>query len=304
MYIGAVLMIVKHKKKNPWETHTEGTCKKRMVPESFNEKEYRAHIDADIFMWNIFWSLDNNHPYNTDKIVNEFWYKVYRKPFPEEGGTLEELFERIYSRLIDRGHDSQRIEPKESDYNLPVILEAIWQTAKDKNILKLNEEELEMARATKKTTKTTTKPDEKKATKKATPVATVSSGDAPAWITGSKPGTKAHESKVKVCELLLERKYSDEEIALMVESEIEYKITPDRVGFYRRTLNKGQFEPIGYPAPEEPVQPIENDGGSAPAKKPAKTEKAAGKATNKPAKKPAGKKPIVAKKKLVIKKKK
>lgn len=126
--------------------------------------------------------------------------------------------------------------------------------------------------------------------KKTVSKTTTVSSDASAWVTRSKSGTKAHDSKVKVCELLLEREYSDEEIALMVESELEYKITANRVAFYRRTLNKGQFEPLGFDPPDEPVQPIEKDG--VPAKAPAKAS-AKSKATTK---KTIGKKKIVLKK--------
>ena len=82
---------------------------------------------------------------------------------------------------------------------------------------------------------------------------------------------------------------------------MEYKINPDRVAFYRRTLNKGQFAPLGYEAPDEPVQPIEKDG-SAPAKS-AKAEKAPKKSAVNPSTAKVKGAGAVSKKKVVIKKK-
>ena len=100
----------------------------------------------------------------------------------------------------------------------------------------------------------------------------------------------------------MERKYTDEEIASMVEAELEYKINTDRVAFYRRTLNKGQFAPLGYEAPDEPVQPIEKDG-SAPVKS-AKAEKVSKEsAVNPSTAKVKGTGTVSKKKKVVIKKK-
>lgn len=94
---------------------------RRMV-EGFNEKEYRSHLDATAFMWMIYWSVRSDHQFQLDKTINYWWTRAYIKPFPQEGGTAADLVDRIYVRLIDRGHDSRRIEPEESDYELPDAL--------------------------------------------------------------------------------------------------------------------------------------------------------------------------------------
>lgn len=303
--------VVKHKELMPWELHPPGSARSSKMPEGFDEKEYKAHLDADAFMWMLYWASNPDHKFDLDETINYWWKRAYNKPFPDEGGIAADLVDRVYCRLIDRGHDSKRIEPQESDYELPntLLSNEHWEQAKDRKIVYIQQMEAEMAKISlKKSAKTDTKSTGKEAPPKAskTVTKTASSDDAPAWITSSKPGTKAHDSKVKVCELLMERKYSDEEIALMVESELEYKINPDRVSFYRKTLNKGQFAPLGYEAPDEPVQPIEKDG-SAPAKsaKPAKAEKTPKESAAKPsaAKVKGAGTGTVGKKKLVIKKK-
>jgi len=301
--------IVKHKELMPWELHPPGSARAHPRIHGHDPKHYRAHLDADAFIWMVYWSSKPDHPFNLDDVLNYWWTRAFNKPFPHEGGIAADLVDRVYCSLIDRGHDSVRIEPQESDYELSGILlrSEQWEQAKDSHVNYIQpEQEAYMAKILKKpasagSKKTETAPP--KATKTVTK--TESSGDAPAWITSSKPGTKAHDSKVKVCELLMERQYSDEEIALMVESELEYKINPDRVAFYRKTLNKGQFEPLGYDTPDPAVIPIEKDG-SAPAKpsKPASAPKAS-------AAKPSAAKAspsvqgtnTIGKKKLIIKKK-
>lgn len=303
--------VVKHRReKYPWEKHPPGSARRYKYPANFNVRECHAHTNADAFAWMVYWGCVPGHNFNIDKIVNDWWNYGYRKEFPEKGGTLADLVDRIYCRLIDRGHDSLRIDPKESDYDLPSFLQQSksWQDAMQKQIVKLESEELDMAKITKKSVaKKSTGKSASTSAKQSTKKAPVADADPniPAWITSSKPGTKAHESKVKVCELLMEQSYSDEEIALMVESEIEYKINPDRVAFYRRTLNKGQFAPLGFDAPDSPIQPIEKDGAPAspPAKKsPKSSAKASSKA--KPSAKKSPAKKTVGKKKLVIKKRK
>jgi len=134
-----------------------------------------------------------------------------------------------------------------------------------------------------------------------TPKRRASSGEIPAWITSSKPGTKAHDSKELVCKLLMERKHSDADIVLMVEGELDYKVTEDRVNFYRNTLNKGHFEPLGFEKPEPEVEQITESSGVKPSKK-SSAKKAPAKA---PAKKETPKKeaPKKAKGKIVLKKK-
>lgn len=302
--------VFKHKREPfPCELHPPGSTRSKKRPEGFNEREYRAHLDADAFTWMLYWASNPDHKFDLDEMINYWWKRAYNKPFPNEGGIAADLVDRIYCRLIDRGHEFQRIEPQESDYELPepLLRSEYWKKVKGRKIVYIQQTmEAKMAKISqKKSAKTDVKstgapPKVSKTANKA-----ASSNDVPAWITSSRPGTKAHDSKIKVCELLLERKYSDEEIALMVESELEYKINPDRVAFYRRTLNKGQFAPLGYEAPDEPVQPIEKDG-SAPAKsaKPAKAIKAPKESAAKPSTaKVKGACMVSKKKKVVIKKK-
>jgi len=263
MLYGAVPMIkhkrlIKHKELFPWEKHRPGTSKKRMDPESYDDKEYRAHIDAESFAWMVLWGIIEKTEFDITETINYWWSRAYTKEFPKEGGTLQDLTERIFTRLIDRGHDSKEIDPKESDYKLPSFLRdncSNWKSAKDRFIHKLNQEVLMAKIKIKKTGKDPLpeKLDKKTKTNKE-PVK--SSPEAPKWVTSSRPDTKAHNSKLRVCELLLEREHSDSEISLMVDSELDYKLTEDRINFYRKTLNLGRFAPLGFERPDEPVEEI------------------------------------------------
>lgn len=303
--------VLKHKREPlPWELHPPGSARSKKEPEGFDEREYKAHLDADAFIWMIYWASSPDHKFDLDETVNYWWKRAFADdiPFPNEGGIAADLIDRVYCRLIDRGHEFQRIEPQKSDYKLPdtLLRSEYWEKAKDRKIVyiqQMMEAKMAVAKISlKKSVKTDAKSTEAPPKVSKTVNKTASNDDVPAWITSSRPGTKAHDSKIKVCELLLERKYSDEEIALMVESELEYKINPDRVAFYRRTLNKGQFAPLGYEAPDEPVQPIEKDG-SAPVKS-AKAEKVSKEsAVNPSTAKVKGTGTVSKKKKVVIKKK-
>lgn len=44
----------------------------------------------------------------------------------------------------------------------------------------------------------------------------------------------------------------------MVASEMGYTLSVSRVNFYRETLNKGRFEPIGFKQPNPLIQRIIN----------------------------------------------
>ena len=301
--------IVKHKELMPWQLHPPGSACAHPRAHGHDSRHYRAHLNADAFIWMVYWSGLPDHPFNLDDILNYWWTRAFNKPFPHEGGITADLVDRVYRGLIDRGHDSARIEPQESDYELPgtLLCSEQWEQVKNSHVNYIQpEQEAYMTKILKKPVSMRSKKTGTALPKAAKTVTeTESSGDIPAWITSSKPGTKAHDSKVKVCELLMERQYSDEEIALMVESELEYKLNSDRVAFYRKTLNKGQFEPLGYGAPDPAVIPIEKDA-SAPVK-PSKPASASKTLAAKPS--AAKGRPLIqrtntiGKKKLIIKKK-
>lgn len=309
--------MIKHKDpdmRNPWDKFPPGSASKDRYPEGFDPKKCKAITNANIFMWDLYWCLEKEK--DLDVFINVWWNNIYLKDFPEEGGCLLELVEKIFNRLIDIGHEEEGIEPEEKDYNLPLdsILRQL-STFQNKHISKtfLEEDDI-MAKVAKKETakapakkvpakkaavgKVPAKAAEKKPVKKAPvkePKATDS--DVPAWITSGKPGTKAYDSKVLVCDLLMKRKHTDAEICLMVDSELDYKINETRVNFYRYTLNKGRFAPLGFDAPNPPVEQVGGEGTSTPARK-STGKKAAKEEAPAPAKKP------IIKKKLILKKKK
>lgn len=298
---------VKHKELYPWQKYPPGSASKRVMPENFNERECRAHTDADAFVWMVFWGCIENSGWDIKVILTDWWNNAYTKDFPEKGGTVKDLTERIYCRLIDNGHAKHHIDPEECDYELPSPLRrnnGNWKAMQDVNIT-LTEEDLMKIKLKKKVSKTGAPPAEEKleaskASKgKKQTIGEMSNAegnsDIPKWVLSSRPGTKAHESKVKCIELLLERKYTDEEIILMVESEVGYSLNQDRINFYRYTLNKGRFEPFGFKAPSPQVERIGEDEKPASSKKSVPAKKASAKKV--PSKKAGTKKSVKLKKK-------
>lgn len=136
--------------------------------------------------------------------------------------------------------------------------------------------------------------------------ATRNSDAIPNWVQVSKPGTRAHESKVRICDLLLDQQHTDAEIALIIDGELEYKVSEGRINFYRDTLNKGRFdtEPFNFSKPDPAIERIVQ---SAPPAEVVGKKSTGKKSTDK---KPTGKKSTGKKftgkktgKKLVLKKK-
>ena len=132
--------VLKHKREPlPWELHPPGSARSKKEPEGFDEREYKAHLDADAFIWMIYWASSPDHKFDLDETVNYWWKRAFADdiPFPNEGGIAADLVDRIYCRLIDRGHEFQRIEPQESDYELPepLLSSEYWKKIKGRKIV-------------------------------------------------------------------------------------------------------------------------------------------------------------------------
>lgn len=272
----------------PWEKHPPGSGKVERFPEGFDPKENKAHTNAWMFVWEVFWGMKGEEKYSLNKNLNRWWDSCFTKEFPEEGGTVSSIVDLIYNKLVDLGHEEVGIDPTESEYELPSIITAQqeWSTVKGEKVNKQSYEEETMAKIILKK-KVVASVIDKKGKAKAAPTSTgddeqpdtgkakrTRSDGIPKWVTSSRPGTKAHESKLLICKLLMERKHTDEEICIMVEAELEYAVSVPRVNFYRDTLNKGRFEPLGYKQPSPLVENIVNKSAvvkSSPVKAPAKT---------------------------------
>lgn len=294
---------------DPWVKHPPGSAKTEKYPDGFDLNENRAHATPFIFSWDIYWSCENIEELSLT--INLWWESAFEKGFPEEGGTAYELVDLIYNRLIDNGHDEIGINPIESDYVLPGFLtrNEKWKGLKGNTISQTFNEEERMAKLVLKKKAAPVKGENKtvppkadkgkkvlkkaeKPAKEEKPKRTRGTDEVPPWIINSKPGTKAHESKKMICKLLLERKHTDTEIALIVNSELEYNVSESRINFYRYTLNKGRFAPIGFPAPKTEIEPIEKGG-----------KKTVTAASSKKTSKKSATEPAPVKKKLVLKKK-
>ena len=246
----------------PWEKYPPGSCASRTFPESYDRKKYNARRDAHAFIWMVFWGCTYDGKFNLEITINEWWSTVFKKRFPMEGGTVEDLVDRIYCQLIDKGYEVQNIEPDESEYCPPILQDncANWIRNKSRTIHYLREADMALKLKKKLLTKASKNVVDKKQVKEKNVSRKDSSdGSIPQWATSGREGTKAYDSKALCCKLLLERKHTMSEIALMVESELDYTINEDRVNFYRKCLNKGHLVHFGYDVPNKPVELSDED---------------------------------------------
>ena len=143
---------IKHKEPEPWEKYPPGSCVHSRYPKGFNFREYRAHTDAFAFMWDMYWSIQSGDMSTLNIVLNNWWRRSHNKPFPQVG-CLGVITDCVFTMLIDRGHDAQRIAPLERDYILPNTLVKLkeWDTLKNNRVHKtIQNKEPEMAKFLKK----------------------------------------------------------------------------------------------------------------------------------------------------------
>lgn len=248
--------LYKFRKEHP---HPE---KKQSIP-GFDSKEYRRKVQYFAFLTMVRASCREGSKFDKNRILNEWWNFAFIKPFPKEGGSLLELTEKIRHKIWEDQYD----EPAEAD---PYMLRNSqdFQGAKNCHIPKLQTEEALMAikSKTKSKTKTKAKPEGKAKSAK-------ESKKAPRKEPKDRKLDKSGQSRLMCVELLMEKKYSDEEIVEKITEELDYPYSVKRVARIRTGINDGKREKQGIPAPNPPLEPIEKGGESAKSKS-AKTKSA------------------------------
>lgn len=263
MVMHKMITEIKHKELEPWEAHPPGSAKPNRYPDGFDLHGYRSHRDSDSFAWMLYWAMQDSSKIDLQGTLNYWWSFVHSKTFPEGGATVADLSDNIFQRLIDNGHESNRLEYTEKEYSLPtfILKNAQWNIVKERIVHHIQPEEAEMAKIFLKP-KGGVLPPKNVPAVSAKRESTPREEGVPKWVTSSRPGTKAHDSKIRICELLMEQKHSDSEISLIIESELEYNVSTERINFYRYTLNKGRFAPLGFEKPAKDIEEIKKSSGA------------------------------------------
>lgn len=283
----------------PWEREYAG---KNYKPET--SARDTALVRYHSFSWMVFAAIQPDSKFDLTEIINSYWRYAFTKPFPTEGGKLETLYTTIAEKLYEDDAENYGVNLDESPF-VPfntLFREPGWAIVKDLHIEKINIlKEYDMATAK---PKGKGKVSKDKAKAKEVPAKASAKTD-----DEKKPKmTKKRQAEIRVCELLLEREYTDTEISEKLMEELEYNMVPRRVKKRRFRLNSGGMEDFGFPKPDEPVEEI---GGSDESEEKPSKEKKSSKAEKeessvkkeKPSKKgKTSAKP--GKKKLIIKKKK
>jgi len=254
-------IIVKHKIPPyipPWERGYSGT---EFTPDlySIESRHYRAHVQAGAFTWMVYWSFKGK--FNIQEIANSYWSYSTKEPFPEKGGTVDEICRIILKNLHINGHTKNRVilEDGEEDVFPDIWLE-FWDNKKDIQINKEN-----------KMAKKFVDPGDGEEIK-------VPQGDP-----GGPRMTLKRRASIRCFELLIEQEYTDAEIIEMVKDELEYNFIPSMIVRRRKMLNEGEAEDFGFETPEEPIEEVGGEGESAevtprkPPLKPAKKKSTMGK---------------------------
>jgi hypothetical protein len=224
-----------------------------------NQIEYRKKVNYFAFLTMVVAACRKDSLFNPTKVLNDWWRFAFVKPFPQDGACIEELTERIRTKLWEDCHD----EPVPDD---PIMLQdKDYQESLYCQINKLNPEEVSVTTKTKTKTKT-------KATKTKQPAK--GKGKTARKEPKERSLDKSGQSRLMCVDLLMEKKYTDEEIVQKITDELDYPYSVKRVDRIRQGINEGKREKKGIPAPNPPLEPITKGSSSesTPAKVKTKTK--------------------------------
>lgn len=247
--------ILKHKYIPPWERKYDVSdlAPKMYSPEM---KAYRARLQSGAFYWMVYWCIEGTK-FNLNHIVMDYWRQAFVKPFPKEGGRADELCFHILKMLLIKGHERERLEFDESEVKIPWDIH-IWDKLKKIHI-NFDKEYIMAKKAVK--------------TSKKASVGSASVNTDPADGAPVPKMTKKREAEICLYGLLMEEKYTDQEMVDMIQEQCEYTFVPRRVAKRRKRLNDGLAESFGFPQPDHEIEQIGGDvtTSRAPSKSAAKS---------------------------------
>jgi hypothetical protein len=222
---------------------------------------------------------ESNKRFTVATVVHDWWNTIMGKPFPEEGGYAYDLILAMQYQTIKNSYDQYGIAaPKKfiDNYHAAVTFEHSRFDPKMLNIVKaemhgklaklfiepLNKGE-DMATRRVSKTKTPAAAKAKPAAKgrsKAKP--TVKAKPAAKGRSKAKPAAVAEEQRKPpvsrfVMALVVEQELTDKEIYEAATAEYpERSITTNVAATYRKEINAGRKEGVGFPAPKKPYSEI------------------------------------------------
>lgn len=93
----------------------DASTKTSLVPGA-NQVEYRKKVNYFAFLTMVVASCRKDSRSNPTKVLNDWWRFTFVRPFPQDGACIEELTERIRTKLWEDCHD----EPVPDD---PIMLQ-------------------------------------------------------------------------------------------------------------------------------------------------------------------------------------
>lgn len=231
----------------PWERKITGDLNFGKWADPMEEKLYKARNGAFAFDLMIYWSLHGKN-FDAGSTVIDWYYSAFRRDCPEADYNLEEIYCLIKRGLLIRGYESVGLQYDEEtdDVRVPASWDD-WETIKNKTI-KFNKEYSMAIIAKKMPKKAEPAPAPVKGKKRA------EEPEAPEGVTVRM--TQKAQATIACANLLLEEKYTDDEIIQKVEEEVGYKFEVGMIRRRRRMLNEGQLEEFGFEAPAQPLAEI------------------------------------------------
>jgi hypothetical protein len=257
----------------------EGLPTRDRLPDGYDPGNYDAYRDHDAFCTMVK-AFIKDETFDIQGIIYTYWRLGFKRPFPKEGGSLLQLCTMIRLKLLHKGFERNEIvteDPKEcivkrfphliphkftnyKIYSQPTE-EVMGKSRKDedkddkkkkgkrKKSYTRDDEDDELDDRKDRKSKDRKKKkgddsDDKDKKKKKKKKKTDSSG----------------QCRIMCAELLMKRKYTDEQISEMIEDEIGEKYSPARVNRIREGINNGVREKQGIPAPKPPLEEIVKGG--------------------------------------------
>lgn len=249
--------ILKHRYIDPWNRTYENVYTPP-DPYSLSSRERKAHTQAGALEWMVYWCIHGK--FNLQKTINDYWRYSTKEEFPEEGSSADVLLTTIMKNLLITGHRKNQVNllEGEEDY-FPTMWIELWDKLKTIHINK----EKEMGKKFKDPAELDV--PEEKTNKAGKPL--------PKGEPGGPRMTAKRQASIRCFELLLEEKYTDQEIIDLVEEELEYKFIPSMIKRRRKMLNEGDAVDFGFEIPATFVEEVGGDSEGATTTTPATPRK-------------------------------
>lgn len=235
------------------------------MPEGYDANRYNAFRDHDVFCWEVKAFL-RDETRDIQGIIYNYWRIGFKRPFPKEGGSLYQLCTAIRLKLLRRGFELNNIDEDPEDCIKKRFKQLIPHRMRDYKINSQPKEEIVMSkrddddrndRKKKKKKGYSAEDDDDQDDRRSRKKKKSKGDDDQKKKKKSKDRDQSAQCRIMCAELLMERKYTDDEISELIEDEIGIKYSAARVNRIREGINNG----VRGKPPTPPLEEIEKGGG-------------------------------------------